>query len=274
MIHDVAGDRAGEIVGRLGTRFEARAVHVGEHIDVRGLEPRLTQQLPVVIEVAGAGCAVLQRAGAVVLFGVDPIQQERFLADLAPRIAEPYERLETERAIVRLGDVDGVEPDALILQELTIDRLQVIAEILGKSVIMARHEQEIADAFTAIEPLANQMKFSPGSLPWKQRDLVRHMGEAMLVQHQLVGSAEVLEKPDLLWENPQLDRLYARLEDEYELRERHLAIDRKLSVISHAAQTMVDLHQARRTLKVEWYIVCLIVFEIVWNFFELALRQH
>lgn len=266
-------ERSTDIIGRLGTRFEVRAIHVGEHVDVRGVEPRLAPQLPVVVEVAPSGCAVLLRGGAVILFGVDPIQQERFIKDLGPRISEPYERLESERAFVRLGDADAVEPDALILQEITIARLQVIAEILGKSVILARHEHEIAAVFTSIEPLANQMKLAPRRLPWKQHDLVRHIGEAMLVQHQLVGSAEVLEKPDLLWESPQLDRLYARLEDEYELRERHLALDRKLSVISHAAQTMVDLHQANRALKVEWYIVGLIVFEIVWNFVELGLRH-
>ena len=41
------------------------------------------------IEVAPSGYAVLLRAGAVVLFGVDPIQQERFIADLGARIHGP-----------------------------------------------------------------------------------------------------------------------------------------------------------------------------------------
>ncbi|MGN6108842.1 MAG: RMD1 family protein, partial [Kofleriaceae bacterium] len=248
----------------------ARAVHVGEQIEVRGLEPRLGAQLPVVVEVAPSGCAVLLRGGAVVFFGVDPIQQERFLLDLGPRIRERYTRLEVERAVVRIGEGDGVELDAIVVRELAIESLQVIAEILGKSVILARHEQEIAEAFTSIEPLAIQMKDAPTRLPWKQKDLVRHIGAAILVQHQLVGSAEVLEKPDLLWDRPQLDRLYARLEDEYELRERHIALDRKLTVVSRSAQTMLDLQQARRSLSVEWYIVGLILFEILVALFELS----
>jgi uncharacterized Rmd1/YagE family protein len=255
-------ERGVDLVARLGTRFEARAIHVGERIEIRGIEPRVAPQLPVMIEVAPTGYAVLLRAGAVVLFGVDPIQQERFLSDLGARISGRHDKPETERATIRIAEVEGIEPDSVVLRELTVERLQVVAEILGKSVTLARYELEIADSFNAIEPLAVQMKATPRRLPWKQGELVRQIGDAMLVEHQLVGRAEILEKPDLLWDQPELDRLYARLEDEYELRERVLALERKLEVVSGAAQTMLDLHQAKRSLNVEYYIVALIVFEI------------
>ena len=251
-----------DLLARLGKRFEVRASSVGDRLDTKGIEPRLSLLLPVIIEVAPSGYAVLLRAGAVVLFGVDPIQQERFIADLGARISDRYTTAESERAVVRLGDTDAIEPDALIIKELTIDRLQVIAEILGKSVILARYELRVAEAFGSVEPLAGRMRAMPHRLPWRQRDLVRQIGEAMLVEHALVGRAEVLEKPDLLWDKPELDRFYARLEDEYELRERHLALDTKVGVVARAAQTMLDLSQARRSLNVEYYIVALIFAEL------------
>ena len=260
---------APDAVGRLGNRFEVRAVHVGERIDVKGVEPRLSPALPVLIEVAPAGYAVLLRAGAVVLFGVDPIQQERFLTDLGARVQGRYQRVETERATVRIGDADGIEPDALILKDVTIEKLQVIAVILGKSVILARYELDIADVFNKIEPLAQQMSTSTRRLPWKQGELVRMIGQAMLVEQELVGRAEMLEKPDLLWDRPDLDRFYARLEDEYEIRERQAALDVKLAVVTRAAQTMLDLSQAKRSLNVEYYILGLILFEVALAIFQI-----
>jgi uncharacterized Rmd1/YagE family protein len=259
-----------DVVSRLGTRFEVRAVHVGERIDIKGIDPRVTPQLPVMIEVGTTGLAVLLRAGAVVLFNVDPIAQERFVADLGPRVQGRMARQETERAVVRQGDADAVEPDAIVLREITLGKLQVIAEILGKSVVLARYETDIADAFTGIEPMAVQMSNTPTRLPWKQRDLVRTIGGAILAEHSLVARAELLEKPDLLWDNAELDRMYGRLEDEYELRERYLALDTKLGVISRAAQTMLELAQTKRSLHVEYYIVALILFEIVLGILELA----
>jgi uncharacterized Rmd1/YagE family protein len=254
---------ASDLEKRLGKRFEVRAVHVGDRVETKGLEARLTPQQPLVVEVGTTGYAVLLRAGAVVLYGVNQEGQDKFLADLAPRIALPYKKLESERALVRIGDGDGVELDALTVRELTIERLQVIGEILGKSVIMARYELELADAFASIEPLAQRMRAAPGRLPFRQRDLMRHIGQAMLVEQALVGRAEIMEKPDLLWDNPGLDRFYGRLEDEYELRERQFVVDTKLGVVSRTAQAVLDLSQSRRSLHVEYYIVALILLELV-----------
>jgi uncharacterized Rmd1/YagE family protein len=136
-------------------------------------------------------------------------------------------------------------------------------------VVLARYEQDIAEAFSAIEPMAHQMKGTPTRLPWKQKDLVRTMGEAMLVEQELVGRAEMLEKPDLLWDRPELDRFYARLEDEYEIKERQAAVDVKLAVVTRAAQTMLELSQAKRSLNVEYYILALILFEVALAIFQL-----
>jgi len=246
-------------LGLLGDRFEAKAINLGERIDVHGLEPRLSPMLPVIVEVPRAGYAVLLRAGAVVLFGVGSDTEHEFLTAIAPRIQEPYSNPEIERLAIRIGDADRVDPDALVIAKLDAMRLQVIAEVLGKSVILARHELEVAETFNAIEPMAHQMRVAPHHLPWKQPNLVRHIGNAMLVEHALVGRTEVLEKPDLLWEQPELDRLYARLEDEYELRERYLALDTKVTVVSRSAQTMLDLSQAKRSFRVEWYIVMIFI---------------
>jgi required for meiotic nuclear division protein 1 len=261
-------DSTRDTIRGLGAQFEARAVNVAERIEVRGIDPRLSNHLPVTVAV-GAGCAMLFRSGAVVFFAVDTVAQERFLHDLTPRIHGRYQVPESERATIRIGDADAVETDALVIKESSIERMQVIAEILAKSVVLARNEQEIGTAFDSIEPLAVAMKRAPRKLPWRHSDLVRHIGDAMLVEHQLVDRAEVLEKPELLWDRADLDRLYARLEDEYEIRERHLVLESKLSLVTTAARTMLELNQARRSLNVEYYILALIVVEVVLALYQI-----
>lgn len=90
--------------------------------------------------------------------------------------------------------------------------------------------------------------------------------------HQMVGRAEVTEKPDVLWDHPDLERVHARLADEYELRDRSVALDRKLDLVSRTLATLVDLDQQDRSLRVEWYIVILIVFEIGLTLYEMFLK--
>jgi len=73
----------------------------------------------------------------------------------------------------------------------------------------------------------------------------------------------VEEKPDVLWERPALERFYARLEDEYELKERADILTRKLSVVSDSAKVLSDLIDTQRSLRLETMIVALIVVEIL-----------
>jgi uncharacterized Rmd1/YagE family protein len=90
----------------------------------------------------------------------------------------------------------------------------------------------------------------------------------------MVGRVAVGEKPELLWDQPALEGLYLRLEDEFELRERQEALERKLGVISRTAETLLELIQSRHALRVEWYIVALIVAEVLLTLYEMFFRGH
>ena len=89
-----------------------------------------------------------------------------------------------------------------------------------------------------------------------------------------MGRVEVADKPELTWDNPELERLYVRLADEFELRERYAVLNRKLGLTARTAQTVLDLLQHRHSIRVEWYIVILIVVEIFLTLYELFLRAE
>jgi uncharacterized Rmd1/YagE family protein len=67
----------------------------------------------------------------------------------------------------------------------------------------------------------------------------------------------------VLWDRPDLERLYARLEDEYELKERADALFRKLSVISESAEVLGDILDTKRSFRLEIVIVILIAVELM-----------
>ena len=49
-------------------------------------------------------------------------------------------------------------------------------------------------------------------------------------------------------------------------------LNRKLELISRTAETVLELLQHRHSLRVEWYIVILIVVEILLTLYELFLH--
>jgi len=76
-----------------------------------------------------------------------------------------------------------------------------------------------------------------------------------------------------LWDRPDLERLYARLEHEYELSERVETLNRKLAVIADTATTLADIVDTKRSVRLELIVIFLIAFEIVVTGYEIYLRH-
>jgi uncharacterized Rmd1/YagE family protein len=137
--------------------------------------------------------------------------------------------------------------------------------------VLAFYEGRIATAFDRIEPLADGLRQS-GAVGSSPRDLLRQIGAVLKTQQVMVGRVELEEEPELLWIYPEFKRLYGRLAEEYELRERARAIERKLALVQESVSALLDLVQNKRSERLELLIVALIGIEIVLSSFDLAAR--
>jgi uncharacterized Rmd1/YagE family protein len=253
-----------------------RALLLGERLDTRAFER--DEQLgiaPLTVDIPGGGVAVLFRYGAVVLFGAATAALDNFVASLRPLVtaALPVAERDDARLLIR-PEADQVVDLAgnIFLPEKTTERLQVVADILAKGLVLSHYETRIADIFDGIEPLAATLR-EKGRAGARSKELLRHIGDVLLMQQKMVGRVETGEKPELLWDHPELERLYVRLAEEYELRDRDRALDRKLDIISRTVETLLGLVQTRSSLRVEWYIVLLIVAELLLSTYPLLLGR-
>jgi required for meiotic nuclear division protein 1 len=258
-----------------GTPISIRSRFVGERINLRTLETAAPlSSNPLMIRAGQDGCAVLFRYGVAVLFNLSDIEEASFLEWLQPFISEPAETLVSEQIEVAFeaDTKERIGLNVIWLKDRSVERLQVVADIFAKSVILEYYENQIARLFERTRPFADAIQNQGVRRP-KDRELLRQIGGTLLIQHKMVGIVEVGEKPDPLWERPELERLYLRLEDEYELRERLLALERKLALVSRTAETALELMQHDSSHRVEWYIVALIVVEIFISIYELWIRK-
>lgn len=257
-----------------GEVVTVRALLLGERLDTRKFEEqRLTPTGPTAMRVAN-GCAVLFRYGAVVMFGLDVGDEKSLIETLLALISEPYDAPDREVSdvVIRTDIEERVDAAGTIyVKDRKVERLQIIAHILAKSLVLAHHETRVAVVFDRIDPLAAAMETS-GRIGAHGKELIRQIGNVLRVQHRMVGRVETGEKPDLLWDHPELDRLYARLAEEYELKERDQGLDRKLELISRTVVTLQSLLQSRSSHRLEWYVVLLIVAEIAISIYSMVLR--
>ena len=252
-------------------RIQVRALFIAERLDLRDFEKaQYLATKPLLLTAGSQGCAALFRYGAVVMFGLNAIEETTLLESLKTFMRDPFEQFSAEEVLLVADETkeEGALGEGITLHALTIERLQLVAEVLAKSVVMDRYEAAVARSFQRIEPLAIALQRS-GRPGFRGRELLRHIGDTLSIQGRMVGRVEISEKPDLLWYHPEHEALYARLEDEYELRERHLALERKLDLISRTAETLLGILQNKRSLRVEWYITLLIVFEILLSLYQM-----
>lgn len=252
-----------------------RALLLGQSLNLKSLEKTdFLATDPLMVAAGESGCAVLFRYGAVVLFGISPLEEVTFITNLQDLISVPFafpeiENVEIHRDANNLGTVKG---DTIFLPEFDLKSLQIVANILAKSVILAYYEIKIASAFESIEPFANRLQQARWS---KQQvgELLKQLGNALAVEHKMVGRVQVIDKPELLWEYSALDHFYLRLEKEFEIQERQLVLERKLALIYRTIETSLDLLQHNTNLRVEWYIVILIVVEIFLSLYEMIFNR-
>jgi uncharacterized Rmd1/YagE family protein len=258
-------------------RVTARALLVGDRLDTAGLERSdVLSTNPLAFRAGGHGVATLFRYGVVVLIGLTPIEEDEIVRGLAPRIRSALPRPEEETAVIELSSErdDQIPPGGPIyVKALSPERIVVISDALAKSAVLAHDEREVAAVFDVIEPFARELA-EHGRTRRGRRTILKHIGNALLVQHRVSGRVAIAEKPDVLWDRPDIERLYARLEDEYELKERVDALGRKLAVISETAQALTDIIDTQRSLRLELIIALLIVLEIVVAFFQIFVARN
>lgn len=249
-----------------------RAVQLGQSLDIKGLERQdAFSTNPLAFRTSSTGTAILFKSGAAVFVGMTPAEEEQVLRSLEDRIVAPIVPTEMETAQISIAPGDDELLDtsgAIRLRNADPNRLLLVGEALAVSVALAYVERRIAMAVDRIEPvaaslLARRLPRGPKSA------LLEQIGEALLLQKRLADRVDLDDKPDVLWDHPELERLWAKLVDEYDLPARARAIERKLVVIRETAETIAELLSTRTSHRLEWLVIILIAIEIA-----LALYDH
>lgn len=247
--------------------LSAHAFLLGDRLAVdRSGHPGVISTAPFAYR-KGEGYVVIFRYGVLVVVGLSDDDKAAVLREVAREVRP----IEEERLLINLQPVEEerlTPAGVLELKELTPAHVLVLADILAKSVALARYEKETAQVFDTIEPAATTLAVH-GRVPRDRHGLLQLIGSALLAQHRVSGRIAFAEKPEILWEQPGLERFYARLEDEFEIVERGTLLGGKMTVLASAAETFTDMMDTQRSARLEFLIVILIVAELVLGAAEL-----
>jgi len=244
-----------------GESLIVHARHLGTRIDTRVLTGDI-----VLRQVANAaGLTFAFRYGVAVTFCTSAEAIAALDLALLAHVQEPEEHQEIEAATVTLnhGGKERVEDDGLILlSDGEQPRLLLVATVLAHSVMLSRDEILVSEVFDRSVPLVADLQ-NNGKPRLSIPEVMRMVGRVLAARHRVMGTAQAGERPDLLWDHPDLDRLYTRLEAEYELRERAEVLERKFGALGDFTSVLLDIAQDKRAVRLEVAIIALIAVELL-----------
>ena len=243
----------------------ALVLNIANHIETKQLKSLPVISLaPLTVRLPSSGAAVIFRFGCVVFFAATEQDREWLLELLTPACTGMLEAFSEESLTIKIDPEhpEGPEGDEIYLHAPDLDRIKIVAEILAKSNQIEFLESRLSSEFDKIEPLALDLA-DDGAFSINTRNLMKTVGTMLLAEQRMANRGDVTDRFNSLLTTAELLLLHARLEDEYELTERSLLIEHKLSTIGRTASTLLETIRYSSSHKVEIYILILIFIELL-----------
>jgi len=160
---------------------------------------------------------------------------------------------------------------ALLIDALGPGRAAVVALIVAQSAAMEYYERIVEELFGRTAVLVEPLEKS-GTVSMRTRQLHRFIGQSIATRSEVVSVLYLLDKPDLTWDDPAMDRIYDDLRSEFDLLDRYSAMESKLNGVQQALELILDVARDRRLLLLEASMAVLVFVELVVSVIQL--RGH
>ena len=221
-------------------------------------------RVPLLIALNVDQFVVVFRFGVLVFFNVSRVGQEHFIGDVIGSANKIISTNSEEIGIeINSAVEDNIDVERMVVNDMTIPKMQLIAEVLARHIVLNFYENEILTSFTKIENLINNKRKKVDN-----KELLNLISEVLITKSKFLGKVQLSEKPDVLWDNYALEKFYKDLSSEYEIEDRYITLDEKMDYISSAAGTMLQVEDSRLGHRLEWYIIILIMIDIVISLIE------
>jgi uncharacterized Rmd1/YagE family protein len=196
------------------------------------------------------------------------------IADIIKYLAKVEKTIDVKKSkyeddyeiIISKEDNFTINNDFLILKEIHPFQFEIISTVLAKSVALDKVESEIDILTDQIEELVQLL--GRGDLKPKEQQLAKIWSRILGFKYNTISNLMLLDKPDITWNNVDAEKLYEKMSGFFELKHRYDIVKHKTDTLEDITQAFGSLTQAKKSNRLEWIIIVLILFEIIMSLGE------
>ncbi|PKY01385.1 sporulation protein RMD1 [Aspergillus campestris IBT 28561] len=205
--------------------------------------------------------------GTVVIWGMSPAHESRFLSDIskfATSILSPEDtQIEHFNFYYAREYQARIYNDFISLRDPRNYMIKLaISHALAQSVKTSLFEDLVSETISNTAPLPAQIA-QTGSVNLTRRQINMQIGELFILRINIHLQGSVLDSPELMWAEPQLEPVYQAVRSYLEMDQRVSLLTERLDVIADLLAVLKDQLTHRHGEYLEWIVIVLIAAEIL-----------
>ncbi|MFZ9519071.1 MAG: RMD1 family protein [Silvanigrellaceae bacterium] len=218
-----------------------------------------------------AGIAFAWRFGAIVFVDVPKDVRHREVEHLREALGlslqEPRVTAEKFFIFIDSSRSAQVEYNRLVLPTINQERLGAVVQTLAQSVAMEYYELVVTQAKQRVLSMLDSVR-RKGRISTPAMKLNSQIADASMAQAEVVGVLHLLDKPDILWNDAEMESIYADLRNAFDLEERFKAIEYKIDTIKETLRIILEARNSAFAQRLEIVIILLVGIEVLFSLFE------
>ena len=144
--------------------------------------------------------------------------------------------------------------------------LKIVMLNIGQSVALEHYEILSDTMINSSKEYILQLETN-GKLNVSKNNLLKHIGKVLNVKNSIIDNLYILDDPNLVWDNEELNLLNRHLKINFDINSRFKGLDYRLQIVEDNLTIFTNILNVRESNRLEWIIILLILSEILINLF-------
>lgn len=164
-----------------------------------------------------------------------------------------------------LDTLFAIDNQKITLKEYSRNSLLIISHVISQSVALEVYENKLSNYYERSRSLLDE---SDTFSIFKRAKFAKFAKQLVLIRHDMMIDLYLLDKPNIVWDNENVEALYNDLASSLELKDRFEVVEYKLNSIKDDIVMIMDLTNHNHSSFLEWIIIVLIIIEVILGLME------
>lgn len=208
--------------------------------------------------------------GVIVLANYDVVSKSKLISFLKNYSINPIDLDLSEEYEIKIDPSQEkplVKNSFMSVSNIDSSLMRIVMLNIGQSVTLEYYEELTNELISSSKHYILELE-TKGRLSISKTNLLKYIGKVLNVKNSIVDNLYILDDPNLVWDNEELNLLNKQLKTNFDIYTRFKDLDYRLQIVEDNLTLFTDVLNVRESSRLEWIVIILIIIEIIMGLFS------